>query len=175
MAGLTLSLTPQPAAMCVSRSFKPTEGLERASFVWQWASGVPVRDIAVRSRTSVTTVYRWIRRWQREGHVNTRPRSGRPPLPVPNLWQRNLSFPEDNVLPNITSPCSMLCRSFPAATNKSNTSLLSVQNAAQVCLIPHLPYQRSLKILPLHHKDLTIVNPQAMQTTRELNANQTSK
>uniref|UniRef100_A0A0P4WAP5 Insertion element IS150 protein InsJ-like helix-turn-helix domain-containing protein n=1 Tax=Scylla olivacea TaxID=85551 RepID=A0A0P4WAP5_SCYOL len=74
--------------MCGCRSFRPTEGHERAGFVWLWASGMPVRDIAVRSGTSVTTVYRWIRRWQREGHVNTRPRSGRPPVsttPTHNL------------------------------------------------------------------------------------------
>lgn len=159
---------PQLAAMCVSRSFKPTESLERAGFVWLWASGVPVRDIAVRSRTSVTTVYRWIRRWQREGHVNTRLRSGRPPVHVSNLWQGNLSLPEDKFVPYVTSPCSMLCRSFPPATNRSSTALPSVQTAAQVCLTPHCTHQRSLKILPLGCKDLTNVNSQAIRTTREL-------
>ncbi|XP_045102571.1 uncharacterized protein LOC123498994 [Portunus trituberculatus] len=82
--------------MCGCRSFRPTEGHERAEFVWLWASGMPVRDIAVRSGTSVTTVYRWIRRWQREGHVNTRPRSGRPPVsttPTQNLSPLTNSSP----------------------------------------------------------------------------------
>ena len=66
--------------MCGCRSCIPTQRHQRAGFVWLWAYGVPIRNIAVRSGTSITTVYRWIRRWQREGHVNSRPRSGRPKL-----------------------------------------------------------------------------------------------
>lgn len=60
------------------RVFRPTEHRDRAMFVWMWVSGVAVRDIAIRNGTSATTVYRWIRRWQREGNVDTRPRTGRP-------------------------------------------------------------------------------------------------
>ena len=33
-----------------------------------------LRTIARHTGSSVTTVYRWIRRWQQEGHINTRPR-----------------------------------------------------------------------------------------------------
>ncbi|KAK4325097.1 hypothetical protein Pmani_004252 [Petrolisthes manimaculis] len=62
------------------RAFRPTEHQDRARFVWLWVSGVTVRDIAINNGTSATTVYRWIRRWQREGNVDTRPRTGRPRL-----------------------------------------------------------------------------------------------
>ncbi|XP_045102567.1 uncharacterized protein LOC123498989 [Portunus trituberculatus] len=62
------------------RNFRPTDLGERARLVWLWMAGRSVHNISVITGTSVTTVYRWIRRWQREGHVNSRPRSGRPRL-----------------------------------------------------------------------------------------------
>lgn len=58
--------------------FRPTSLAERARFVWLWQSGLSARAIAQENRTSVTTVFRWIRRWKREGNVYTKPRSGRP-------------------------------------------------------------------------------------------------
>lgn len=51
-----------------------TSDWERARFVLMWAEGMSLRAIARHTGASVTTVYRWIRRWQYEGHVNTRPR-----------------------------------------------------------------------------------------------------
>ncbi|KAK7067544.1 hypothetical protein SK128_021679, partial [Halocaridina rubra] len=50
----------------------------RAQIIWMWFFGESVRRISWATGVSQTTVYRWIRRWQREGHVNTRPRTGRP-------------------------------------------------------------------------------------------------
>lgn len=46
---------------------------ERANIVWLWLNGMTARDISAKSRASVSTVYRWIRRWQEEGTVATRP------------------------------------------------------------------------------------------------------
>lgn len=66
--------------MSCPRPFGPTDLQERARIVWMWVCGIPVRTIARDTRISVTTVYRWIRRWRKEGHVNTKPRSGRPRL-----------------------------------------------------------------------------------------------
>lgn len=60
--------------------FRPTGLDERARFVWMWVEGLSVRMIAQQTGTSVTTVYRWIRRWQQEGHVENKTRSGRPRL-----------------------------------------------------------------------------------------------
>ncbi|KAK3892810.1 hypothetical protein Pcinc_003398 [Petrolisthes cinctipes] len=57
--------------------FRPTELRERAGFVWLWVQGWPVQAIAQHTGTSVTTVYKWIRRWQREGNVETKCKSGR--------------------------------------------------------------------------------------------------
>lgn len=44
----------------------------RAKMVWYWQAGIPVRDISHHTGVSVTTVYRWVRRWQEEGSVETR-------------------------------------------------------------------------------------------------------
>ncbi|KAK3878422.1 hypothetical protein Pcinc_017006 [Petrolisthes cinctipes] len=58
--------------------FRPTGLEERAEIVWLWVEGWSVKAIAQHTGTSITTVYRWIRRWQKEGNVSDRPRSGRP-------------------------------------------------------------------------------------------------
>ncbi|XP_066984733.1 uncharacterized protein [Macrobrachium rosenbergii] len=50
----------------------------RTKMVCMWVGGMSARAIAQETGTSVTTVYRWIRRWQKEGNVETKPRSGRP-------------------------------------------------------------------------------------------------
>lgn len=57
---------------------KATNLDDRAVFVWKWVCGRSVRTIAYETGSSMTTVSRWIRRWKREGNVNTRPRPGRP-------------------------------------------------------------------------------------------------
>ncbi|KAG7177467.1 putative variant ionotropic glutamate receptor-like 21 [Homarus americanus] len=44
----------------------------RIKIVWMWLGGMSVRDISDESGASVSTVYRWIRRWQKEGTVSTR-------------------------------------------------------------------------------------------------------
>lgn len=54
------------------QKYTPTTLAERARIVWMWVDGVSTRIIAQEMGTSVTTVCRWIRRWQREGEVNTR-------------------------------------------------------------------------------------------------------
>lgn len=68
-------------------SFRPTGLRERAWIVWLWVEGWSVRVIAQHTGTSVTTVYRWIRRWEREGNVETRNKSGRPRS---SLWIKKL-------------------------------------------------------------------------------------
>ncbi|KAG7162400.1 Glutamate receptor ionotropic, kainate 1-like 1 [Homarus americanus] len=50
----------------------------RAKIVWMWLTGMSARQISRKSGASVTTVYRWIRRWQEEGTVATRPYRRRP-------------------------------------------------------------------------------------------------
>lgn len=54
------------------RRFNPTALSDRARFVRLWMGGMSFRGIAEATSTSVSTVYRWIHRWQREGHVNTK-------------------------------------------------------------------------------------------------------
>lgn len=56
---------------------------ERVLMVWMWAHGASPRDISSRTKTSASTVYRWLRRWQEEGTLETRQYCGqlhsRPP------------------------------------------------------------------------------------------------
>ncbi|KAK4309809.1 hypothetical protein Pmani_018570 [Petrolisthes manimaculis] len=65
--------------------FRPTGLEERAEIVWLWVEGWSVKAIAQYTGTSITTVYRWIRRWQKEGNVSDRPRSGRPRSDAQNM------------------------------------------------------------------------------------------
>lgn len=44
----------------------------RLRMVWLWLAGLSVREVSCHMRVSVTTVYRWVRRWQEEGTVKTR-------------------------------------------------------------------------------------------------------
>lgn len=64
--------------MDVHRLHQTTDLADRSRFVWMWRSGMSARAIAQKTGASVTTICRWIRRWRREGHINTRPRRGRP-------------------------------------------------------------------------------------------------
>lgn len=60
--------------MAWQRKVRNTSLTDRARFVWLWMDGMSLHAIARSTGISVTTVHRWIRRWQREGNVNTRPR-----------------------------------------------------------------------------------------------------
>lgn len=37
----------------------------RTRIVWLWLAGCRARDISIRTGTSISTVYRWLRRWQK--------------------------------------------------------------------------------------------------------------
>lgn len=45
--------------------------------VWLWVAGLAARDIAKETGTSLSTVYRWIRRWEKEGTLETRSQCNR--------------------------------------------------------------------------------------------------
>lgn len=60
------------------RLHQTTTLADRSRFVWMWAGGMSARAIAQETGASVTTICRWIRRWRKEGHLNTKPRRGRP-------------------------------------------------------------------------------------------------
>lgn len=64
----------------MERRYKATGITDRATIVCMWASGRSVREVARETGSSVTTVYRWIRRWRQEGSLRTRRRCGRPRL-----------------------------------------------------------------------------------------------
>ncbi|KAK7070502.1 hypothetical protein SK128_021789 [Halocaridina rubra] len=50
-------------------SNRPQRLSVRVHMLWLWFQGYSVRDISDETKSSTTTVYRWIRRWQHEGHA----------------------------------------------------------------------------------------------------------
>lgn len=55
------------------RKIKCKTGINnRSRIVWMWMAGVSARDIALHNGFSLSTVYRWVRRWKKEGAVNTK-------------------------------------------------------------------------------------------------------
>lgn len=62
---------------------------DRVRFVTLWMCGISARDIAENTGASVTTVYRWVRRWQDEGTLETRwsvRRPGGQPMSQDEAW-----------------------------------------------------------------------------------------
>lgn len=51
---------------------------EKVEMLRLWMRGLTRSAIARETGRSVTAVCRWVNRWRREGHVNSRPRTGRP-------------------------------------------------------------------------------------------------
>lgn len=51
---------------------------KRGRIIGMWECGKSSREISEMAGVSVSTVNRWIRRWQEEDSVKTKPRSGRP-------------------------------------------------------------------------------------------------
>ena len=60
---------------------------DRARIIALWECNLPVNVIAHRTGLHRSTVHKWIKRWQEEGSVQTRPRSGRPKVTTPQQDQ----------------------------------------------------------------------------------------
>lgn len=52
---------------------RPAVMAERARIVWLWLGGASARAISHQTGASLSTVYRWVLRWQEEGTVETKP------------------------------------------------------------------------------------------------------
>lgn len=50
----------------------------RARIVWMWLTGMSAREISLYTGASVSTVYRWVHRWNEERTLEERPNRGRP-------------------------------------------------------------------------------------------------
>lgn len=79
VALMKTSLSPSSTRTTMDEPYphKTTNISQRTKIVWMWISGQSARYIAQETHTSVSTVYRWIRRWEREGSVSTKPRNER--------------------------------------------------------------------------------------------------
>ncbi|XP_064120803.1 uncharacterized protein LOC135225396 [Macrobrachium nipponense] len=64
--------------IAVGRADSPEVIAERGRIIGLSESGATVTNIAHRIGRSVKMVRKWIRRWEEEGSVKTKPRSGRP-------------------------------------------------------------------------------------------------
>lgn len=76
------------------RQSQQTDLSERQRLVRLWMRGMSCRAIARESGKSTTTVCRWIRRWHKEGNLETRPQTSR------NYWfHRRRCAPEPCTVP----------------------------------------------------------------------------
>lgn len=51
----------------------------RTRMIWLWLAGLSAREIACYTGASVSTVYRWVRRWQSGGSLEAKHSKGRQP------------------------------------------------------------------------------------------------
>lgn len=119
--------------------FRPTGLRKRAEFVWLWVEGWSAKAIAQHTSTSVTTVYRWIRRWQREGNVHDRPRSGRPRSAAKKAGNfDDIHLTGNTEVPNVKKQSHSFCEMFssvgcntttliPLLTQNNNCNVLAGQ------------------------------------------------
>lgn len=116
--------------------FRPTGLRERAEFVWLWVEGWSARAIAQHTGTSVTTVYRWIRRWQREGNVHDRPRSGRPRSVAKKAGNFDCVLLTGNTHGlNVTKKCNSFCE-ITSSVGCNTTTLKPVVAQNNNCYTP---------------------------------------
>ncbi|KAK4318803.1 hypothetical protein Pmani_010226 [Petrolisthes manimaculis] len=71
---------------------------ERGRIIGLWESGMPTREIALTTGVSQRSVQRWIKRFEEEGSLHTKPRSGRPRVTTPVDDARILNAVEDQPL-----------------------------------------------------------------------------
>lgn len=82
-----------PHNMAKHRETRTTTVADRTLIVWLWERGTPPRTIACNVSTSLTTVYRWIRRWRQDRSLrNKQPiRRQRHSLNNELIWRRLFS------------------------------------------------------------------------------------
>ncbi|KAK4294105.1 hypothetical protein Pmani_033245 [Petrolisthes manimaculis] len=56
---------------------------DRGRIIGLWESGMPTREFALTTGVSQRSVQRWIKRFEEEGSLHTKPRSGRPRVTTP--------------------------------------------------------------------------------------------
>ena len=104
---------------------------KRGRIIGLWESGMPTRDIAFTTGVSQRTVQRWINRFQEEGSLQTRPRSGRPRVTTPEDDRRLLNAVENHPLTSVvqhTRDLELHCH--------PNTSRRRIHEANINCHIP---------------------------------------
>lgn len=59
----------------------------RSRIVMLWVAGLTTREVSEQTGASVSTVHRWVRRWQDTGTVRAKPISGRPTIGVRKMYK----------------------------------------------------------------------------------------
>lgn len=82
-----------PHNMARHRETRTTTVADRTLIVWLWERGTPPRTIACNVSTSLTTVYRWIRRWRHGGSLRNKQPIRRPRHSLNDklIWRRLFS------------------------------------------------------------------------------------
>lgn len=106
-----------------------------------------LRDIARQTGSSVATVYRWIRRWQHEGHINTRTKIYRSFERFPHYF---VSKTEADISENIDSFTDPRISTIAYSINKPEQTLQTPNSLSRSeSITPQLTYEYS-KYMPLH-------------------------
>lgn len=93
--------SPHPKKkMCEPVSKGKSVIADRRRIVWLWLTGMAARDIATETGTSLSTVYRWIRRWEKEGTLATRSQYDRR-IYISGYWEYDGVFANNFARPHL--------------------------------------------------------------------------
>ena len=101
----------------------PVVVAERAKIVRLWLQGATARDISQETGASLSTVYRWVRRWQQEGTVKARTFHKKPQK---NTWFKGRG--------NILKEATVLPETSARAQSQENIKEIQAFLAPQVCV-----------------------------------------
>lgn len=106
--------------MVMKNAHRRTIMADRLVMVWMWLNGASARGISSHTGASISTVYRWIRRWHDEGTLQTRPYCGRQ-MVTDKRYSLCLDYLHELRLPTIpTLPFSVI--NSPSSVGSNFTS-----------------------------------------------------
>lgn len=130
---------------------------ERLDIIWLWLEGLSTKDISLKTGVSVSTVYRWIRRWQKSRQ--------------PDAWWNRPSYTsilDDNpvVHKNIVYPFFLnhpLSKSASNVTKHKSISNWDNENVTLGILQSRIYNQIDLEIIPISGMYRNMLAAQAEQ------------
>lgn len=114
-----------------TRANRPDVIQRRAEIVGRFKGGQPLKQISREMGIDIKTVRLWVRREEAEGHVNTRPRPGRPPVTSPEDDNRLFAAAEESPKKNVVKLATQLNLQCHPSTIRRR-----LHNAGRDCYVP---------------------------------------